>query len=313
MAFTPETTFKSYKPEQGAAYAQARVGYNADLYQYIVDHHTSTGGRLDTVLDVGTGPGIAARGLAPHFAHVIGIDASEGMITTARSIGGVSSTSEPIRYEVSTAEELGSNLNPPIPDSSVDLITAATAAHWFNMAGFWPRAAQILKPGGTVAIWTMTALYVHPSTPNHAALQAALDKFRHEDLGPYHAQGNLITRSLYVDLPLPWTLEQPVPEFDESTFIRKEWRRDRFDDEPDPIGRGLQTVNLDVVEKRFATSSAVTRWREAHPDAVGTENDVVRKLRREIERLLHEAGVEKGKELVTGGVESVLLIVKKKA
>ncbi|KAI1418581.1 S-adenosyl-L-methionine-dependent methyltransferase [Hypoxylon sp. FL1857] len=312
MAFTAETTFKSYKPEQGAAYAEGRAGYNTDLYQYIVDNHTSTGGELDTVLDVGTGPGFAARGLAPHFAHVIGIDASEGMISAARSIGGVSSTSEPIRFEVSTAEELGSNLTPPIPDSSVDLITAATAAHWFNMSGFWPRAAEVLKPGGTVAIWTITALYIHSSTPNHAAIQAALDKFRYEDLTPYHAPGNIITRDLYVDLPLPWTLEKLVPEFDKSTFVRKEWRKDRFDSEPDPIGRGLQTVNLDHLEKRFATSSSVTRWREAHPDAVNTENDVVRKLRREIERLLHEAGVERGKEAITGGVESVLLLVKKK-
>ncbi|KAI0838712.1 S-adenosyl-L-methionine-dependent methyltransferase [Hypoxylon sp. FL0890] len=312
MAFAVETTFKSYKPEQGAAYAQARPGYNTNLYEYVIDQHTSTGGGLDTVLDVGTGPGIAARGLAPHFAHVIGIDASEGMISTARSIGGVTSTSEPIRYEISTAEELGSNFSPPIPDSSVDLITAATAAHWFNMSGFWPRAAQVLKPGGTVAIWTMTALYIHPSTPNHAAIQAVFDKFRHEDLEPYHVQGNLIILSLYADLPLPWDLEPPVSDFDKSGFIRKEWRKDRFDNEADPIGRGLQTVNLDVVEKRFGTSSAVTRWREAHPDAVGTENDIVSKLRREIERLLHEAGVEKGKEEITGGVESVLLIVKKK-
>ncbi|KAI1449678.1 S-adenosyl-L-methionine-dependent methyltransferase [Annulohypoxylon stygium] len=308
-----ETTFKAYKHEQGTAYSQARLGYDTNLYQFIVDSHISTGGKLDTVLDVGSGPGVAARGIAPHFAHVIGIDASEGMISAARSIGGVSSTSEPIRYEISGAEQLGSNLNPPIPDSSVDLITAATAAHWFDMDRFWPRAAQVLKPGGSVALWTISAMEVHPSTPNYQEIQKVLDKFRSEELGPYLLRGNILARDLYVDLPLPWTIEQPVPEFDPNTFLRKEWKRDRPDDIPDPIGQGTQTVNLQQFEKRFETSSPVTRWREAHPDAVGTDRDVVRQISNEVQRILYEAGVEKGKERLTGRVQSVLLLVKKKA
>jgi len=40
---------------------------------------------------------------------------------------------------------------------------------------------------------------------------------------------------------------------------------------------------------------------------------VVRMLRREMERLLYEAGVEKGKEKVKGSVQGALLVVKKKA
>jgi ubiquinone/menaquinone biosynthesis C-methylase UbiE len=129
VPFPTEKTFSSYNQEQGKAYAQIRRDYHPDLYQTIINHHTSTGGELDTLLDVGCGPGTAARGLAPHFAHVIGLDPSEGMITTARSVGVVTSTSEPVRFEVSTAEELGGNLSPPVQDSSVDLITASNAAH----------------------------------------------------------------------------------------------------------------------------------------------------------------------------------------
>jgi hypothetical protein len=68
---------------------------------------------------------------------------------------------------------------------------------------------------------------------------------------------------------------------------------------------------LDATEKFFDTISPVTRWREANPDKTG-EEDIVRKLMRGIERLLHEAGVEKGKEALTGGVAGVLLMVKKK-
>lgn len=28
-------------------------------------------------------------------------------------------------------------------------------AHWFDMPKFWAAAAKVLKPGGTVAIWTV--------------------------------------------------------------------------------------------------------------------------------------------------------------
>ena len=59
--------------------------------------------------------------------------------------------------------------------------------------------------------------------------------------------------------------------------------------------------------------SPVQRWREAHPEAVGTERDVVRTMMNEIERLLHEAGVEKGKEVVKGNLTGVMLMAKKNA
>ncbi|KAF2191227.1 methyltransferase domain-containing protein [Zopfia rhizophila CBS 207.26] len=308
-----EKTFSSYNHEQGTAYAQARRGYHPNLYQIIIDYHTSTGGQLSTILDIGCGPGTAVRELAPRFAHAIGLDPSDGMISTARSLGGVSSSSEPIRFDISTAEELGSHISPPIPDSSVDLITAATAAHWFDMSRFWPRAAQLLKPGGTVAFWTSGSLYVHPSMPNYAAIQAVMDELEERHLKAYMEPGNLLTRNLYADLPLPWTLEQQVPEFDESTFFRKEWNKGGLANAADDgYSLAQQTMDLDTLEKVLGTASPVTRWREAHPDAVGTERDVVRMVRREIERLLCEAGVEKGKEEVTGGVGAVLLMVRKR-
>ena len=78
------------------------------------------------------------------------------------------------------------------------------------------------------------------------------------------------------------------------------------------MGGGL-TVDLDTMERILGTASPVQRWREAHPDAAGTERDIIRIMRMEIERLLHEAGVEKGKEVVKGSLRGVLLIVKKKA
>lgn len=305
-----ENTFKAYTKDQGADYAKARPGYHPDLYKSIIDHHTSLGGQLDTILDVGCGPGTAVRVLASQFKHAIGLDPSEGMITNARSSSGESSTSEPIRFEISTAEDLGSDLSPPIEDASVDLIVAATAAHWFDMSRFWPSAARVLKSGGTVALWSPGAIGIHSSMPNAAAIQAALWDIEERELLPFFEPGNILTRSLYVGMPLPWTLNPVVSEFDEATYFRKEWTAD----ESETFFRGGSlTLDLDSTEKVLGTSSPVQRWREAHPDAVGTEKDVIRIMRREIERLLHEAGVEKGKEVVQGSPQGVLIMIKKKA
>ncbi|KAF2817305.1 S-adenosyl-L-methionine-dependent methyltransferase [Mytilinidion resinicola] len=310
ISISAEKTFTSYTKDQGATYAQTRLNYHPSLYTAIIDHHASTGGQFNSLLDVGCGPGTAIRALAPHFAHAIGLDPSDGMINYAIELPGATSTSEPIRFEVSTAEDLGWHLSPPVEDASVDLITASTAAHWFDMARFWPSATRVLKPGGTVAIWTGGSICIHPTMPNAAAIQATLDEIEERDLKPFFLPGNLLTRGLYIDLPLPWTLETPVPAFDETTFFRREWAPEK--DEEFFAGGG-QPVSLDMMERVMGTISPIHRWRDAHPDAVGTERDILRIMRRDIERLLHEAGVEKGKEVVQASLNGVLLMIKKKA
>ena len=101
-------------------------------------------------------------------------------------------------------------------------------------------------------------------------------------------------------------METPITEFDETTVIRKDWgiETDFYNINPE--------VNLDMFEKITATASPVTRWHKAHADTIGTERDVLKVYRRAIERLLHEAGVEEGKEMVKGATHGIVLVVKKK-
>jgi ubiquinone/menaquinone biosynthesis C-methylase UbiE len=128
-ATVTEKTFSKFTQSQGANYAQYRKGYHPALYKTIILHHTTTGGQLGTLLDVGSGPGTVARELASEFQHVIGLDPSDGMMQQARLLGGTTGNGEAIRFEISSAEELGSHLTPKVEEGSVDLITAATAAH----------------------------------------------------------------------------------------------------------------------------------------------------------------------------------------
>ncbi|KAJ5579615.1 uncharacterized protein N7459_005600 [Penicillium hispanicum] len=127
IVFPSERTFRSYDHSQGAIYAQRRPTYHPNLYQTIISHHILTGGELDTILNVGCGPGNAVCDLAPQLINAIGVDASEGMIRTARLLGDVSWDYQPILFGMSTAEGLGSQIEPPIPHGSVDLVIAATA------------------------------------------------------------------------------------------------------------------------------------------------------------------------------------------
>lgn len=153
----------AFSAQQGKSYAQNRRSYSPKLYDSIVDFHKATGGQLKSLLDVGCGPGVAVRDLGPLFTTAVGIDPSRGMVDTARSLGGSCAGPAPIRFEVSSAEELGCNLASRIPDGSVDLIVAANSAHYFCMERFWAAAARVLRPGGSVALWASTPVGMHPS------------------------------------------------------------------------------------------------------------------------------------------------------
>lgn len=303
-----EVIFRNYTTEEGKHYANFRPTYHENLYKLVIDHHGSTGGQFDTIVDLGCGPGGTVRELAPTFQHAFGLDPSEGMISTAKSMGGTTATGEPIRFEVCSAEEIGSQLSPTIPNASVDLIVASTAAHWFELERFWPRAAEVLKPGGTVAFWGSNSNYAHPSMPNHEAVTAVLHRYDEQYLRPYYQPGNFAASDLYKNFTYPWDMDPPLPAFDQASFFRKEW--DPMDWESDFIIQ--PPANLDVMEKVLATVSPVQRWREAHPDLVGTDKDMVKMLRRDIEKILHEAGVEKGRESMKAGIAAVLVMAKKK-
>ncbi|XP_071328716.1 putative methyltransferase DDB_G0268948 [Trachinotus anak] len=93
-------------------------------------------------VDLGCGTGQNSRLLAPHFREVVGIDVSECQLEEAKAVPG----NPNIMYREGTAEEL------PFADGSVDLVTAASAAHWFDQSRFLAEASRVLKPRGCMAL-----------------------------------------------------------------------------------------------------------------------------------------------------------------
>lgn len=311
---TEEKTFRTYSAAQGDSYAIGRPGYASDLFRIIVDHHVSTGGQLNLAVDAGCGTGQATRDLSRYFDEAIGLDPSIAMVQTARASLTSNSTEDPVRFEVSTGEDLGANLKPSIADGSVDLLTAATAAHWFDMTRFWASAARVLKPGGTVALWARTAMAIDPTkTPNGRAIRAVADEISTQ-LSQYSEAGGMITSNLYAELPLPWNLQVPVEDFDQETFIRQEWNKSREYQLPMPDEKNLGvTVSFTAAEyaKLLNTHSSMSRWRDANPETVGTKHDLVISLQKRMEKLLSEVGEAPNSKVVRGGTAIVLLMIKK--
>jgi ubiquinone/menaquinone biosynthesis C-methylase UbiE len=130
-----DPTFSSYTKPQAQKYAQARLSYPSQLYETIVTHHTQTGGQLDTLVDVGCGPGNATRDLALSFKYAFGLDPGAEMISSARQRGGKTRTGNDVRFAVAPAEDcagvVAEMMRAGGGDGKVDLLTAAMAVKQF--------------------------------------------------------------------------------------------------------------------------------------------------------------------------------------
>ncbi|MET0901639.1 MAG: class I SAM-dependent methyltransferase [Acidimicrobiales bacterium] len=93
----------------------------------------------DRLVDVGCGPGSAARFAARRGAHVTGIDPASVMLDLARTL----TRREPVEYLDGAAEAL------PIGDAEATIVWAlATVHHWPDLDGALPEIVRVLTPGG---------------------------------------------------------------------------------------------------------------------------------------------------------------------
>lgn len=195
--------------DHAAAYLQYRVAPHELISRIMSFMEKRTPNQFKLAADVGCGSGQGTILLAPFFTKVVGTDISQAQLEVAQT----NNPPQNVSYRQSLAEDL------PFASGEVDLLTAMTAAHWFDHQKFLVEADRVLRPGGCLALLSYTMDMgleygdVSDTLDNICKeFYAALLPFRDPYLGPS-------SRKIYLDMfeSCPY----PDKEWNESVHIKK--------------------------------------------------------------------------------------------
>jgi len=143
-----------------ADYAKHRAGFPDAFFERLATMKVIARGM--TALDLGTGTGTVARGLATRGLEVTGLDKSVPLMEQAKQIDREAGIS--VRYVEGTAESTG------LPSGAYDLVTAGQCWHWFVRDKAAAEVRRLLKRGGRLVIghfdWIAIAENVADATEN---------------------------------------------------------------------------------------------------------------------------------------------------
>lgn len=148
-----------------------------------------------TIADVGSGTGIFAKLLLDRGYKVYGVEPNAPMRSAAESL---------LKGYANFTSVNGDAANTTLHDKSVDLVTAATAFHWFDREKSSAEFQRILKPGGAVALlWNERQPDTDAFAQAYEDLLRGLPDYRdvndkyssYEQLQNFFAEGTLIRRS----------------------------------------------------------------------------------------------------------------------
>lgn len=207
--------FQDHFSSQAGSYAKARPSYPEALFEALA----ALSPRRERAWDAGSGNGQAAVALAALFEQVVASEPSAAQLAQA--------VAHP-RVAYHQAAETASFLE----DASVDLLTVAQAAHWFDLDAYYAEVRRVARPNAVVALWTYALCAITPE------IDAKVFHFYDAVVGPYWPPERAHCMDGYRSLAFPFP-ELPFP----ALAMELEWTLDAF---------------VDYV----ATWSAVARYRQ---------------------------------------------------
>ena len=191
---------RNWFDQGGQSYAQFRPAYPEALAAFFAAAAPATG----LAVDVGCGNGQLTTLLARHFAQVVGVDPSADQIAHAKPASGVA-------YAVARAEKL------PLADGVASAVTAAQAAHWFDLPTFYAEVRRIARPGAVVALISYGVLVLE------GALGARFQRFYSAEIGPFWPPERKLVDTGYAGIDFPFA-ECPQPEL----ALEQSWNLGQF-------------------------------------------------------------------------------------
>ncbi len=123
-------------------YGRHRAGFPEEFFERI--QHLGLIKNGTRLLDLGTGTGTIARGMAQRDCITSALDISEQLIVTSKQLDQQADVQ--IDYHIASAEETG------LADESFDVVTAGQCWHWFDGDKAAQEVKRLLVPNGHIII-----------------------------------------------------------------------------------------------------------------------------------------------------------------